>query len=134
VKLFYLMGLVLLSGCSVVNKVHPNLATQMVQKYPDLQAICDHAGGCENVDITCVKYDDRGNSHLKNLVWWTIEAGYVRGDGWTDRNKPDNHAAIEYAIASYWEGVKYFQSEASRRSGEETVYPNQSPCDKDCWK
>lgn len=132
-----LLAVLFLGGCAEVNKIHPNLATQMVKSYPELQAICDYAGGCQNVDIKCTKYDGSGNTSLRNLTWWTIETSEtsensVQGDGWSEEEHLDNHAAIEQAIRNFWEDVEWRKHKHDE--DHPAVYPHQTPCPKDCWK
>ena len=113
-----LVATILLSGCSLVNKYHPNLATRLVKQYPEMQSICDRAGGCWNVTVTCEKYDNTGNSSLRNSTWWTIETD----DGSYGMSKQDNDnidtpSAIRDAISEY---------------GKKLIWPNVSRCEKDC--
>src|ERR1035441_4663421 len=97
-KRLLLLSVLLLSGCSLSTHVPtPNLATQMVSNYPELQHICDFAGGCQNVTITCTRYDNKGNSNLRNLTFWMIETGGVETKDevegvWSSSNDHlDNH-------------------------------------------
>ena len=135
-----LLAVLFLGGCSEINKIHPNLATQLVPKYPELKHICDYAGGCENVSIKCTRFDGKGNTNLRNQTEWEIETGSIEDNNWEsgwsfqDNSSLNTHVAINTAIETYWYWWKVHQEQKSKSTAEPDVYPNTSSCDKDCWK
>ena len=128
----------LLIGCSpnkIHNRIHPNLATRLVKDYPELQHICDYAGGCENVMVECTRYDGYGNTSIRNETFWSIKTSSlmgerVRGTGWYPNDKPDIKGAINQAIEDYW----YVWRFEHTPKDNEPVYPHSTNCDKDCGK
>lgn len=136
--LILLTSIVLLAGGLWYKATH-NLAYKMAAEYPGLQKICDSVGGCWAVHVTCEKYDNKGNTSLRNTTWWEIEAvpftrrGIV-GYGYGPTVGLDNHAAINRAIEDYWDRKKQQEAIGSNFSPYSVVYPDSSPCDKDCWK
>ena len=132
-KQFLLLAVLAISGCSVANKVHPNLATRLLPDYPALQAICDHAGGCQNVEIYCTRYDGTGNSTLRNTTFWKISTtnDHITGFGWTPNDHLDTKHAIAQAIGDYLDTVR---SDERYSAEPPTVYPNETSCNSDCGK
>lgn len=129
-----LLLLVGLPGCQTANKIHPNLATKLVKQHPNLQHICDYVGGCENVKISCIRYDGQGNSDLRNKTFWLVETGnlgdgtWQSGGGVAENDHLNTNQTIEDAIEAYWYWWRLQQTEEPVH----TVYPNGTPCDKDC--
>jgi hypothetical protein len=128
-----------LAGCATANKVYPNLATRLLPKHPQLQHICDYAGGCQNVSIKCTRYDGSGNTDLRNQTYWNIETGSVDGGNWEygvsfqDNNHIDTDKAIDEAISLYWRMWSVHQ-ELYKTEPKIPVYPKSTSCDKDCLK
>lgn len=120
---------------SVVSKVikavtpapDPMSASEMVKKYPELQKICDLAGGCQNVKITCTKYDGTGNSNLRNETVWDVVALGTTGTGFS------SHGGFKEALGEEypgWFGARKLEQEMRDEEKEKpTVYPNHTPCD-----
>jgi len=100
--------------------------------FPVLQPICDAAGGCDKVELVCVKYDGKGNSVIRNRTYYriyaTINGQRYIGVGWTENAKPDCHRAIAQAAKDFWEYVHYGLDESK------IIYPDQLPCDGGCFK
>jgi hypothetical protein len=127
------------------NYVDPT--AELVKIHPRLQKICDLAGGCFFVDIDCDKYDDTGNSSLKNLTWWSIKAKDTSGYAWYDSNPKDGiyhvgagdktakdlkdakYIAIENAISDWADNYERRQDNDNK---DETTYPHSTPCDSSC--
>lgn len=130
---------------AVYNYVDPT--AELVKTHPRLQQICDIAGGCFFVDIDCEKYDDTGNTNLRNETWWHIVAKDATGYGWYDSTptngvykihggdktakdlKDVKYIAIEEAISDWAENYKRHQDYENEH---ETVYPHSTPCDGNC--
>jgi hypothetical protein len=122
----------------------------MVKEHPNLQTICDIAGGCFWVDVECEHYDDSGNTSMRNETWITIDAKEVKGYGWYKRSGDgfivhsasfgDHYVttsreaysdAFEYAIRD-WAGTYKSRQERNDDGTEKDVYPNSSPCNEEC--
>lgn len=120
---------------------------EMVKIHPRLQSICDLAGGCFFVEIDCEKYDNTGNTSMRNQIWWSIKAKNTTGYGYydykptdglypihgTDKNAKDlkeaKSLAIEQAISDWAEN---YQGEQSVDNGTDYIIPHSIPCDSNC--
>lgn len=104
---------------------NPLSASELVKKHPKLQKICDLAGGCNNVDITCTKYDGAGNSNLRNEVIWRVYAQGEVGMGFANLGKHP----LDRAIRDWFD-----ETEAKQQLHDEPpiIYPNRIPCDLSC--
>jgi hypothetical protein len=102
----------------------------MVKKYPKLQKICDLAGGCQNVTITCTKYDGTGNSILRNETVWHVVALDTTGIGFSSQGGFKQALSNEYPG---WFGARRLEEEMRNEEKEKpTIYPNSKPCDLNC--
>lgn len=137
-KRLLLLSLILLSGCGYYNKVFPNLATRLAKQYPRLQDICDSVGGCQNVDVRCLRYDGYGNTWIRNTSYLTIETGEfksedndteVYGQYGYPNDKPDLGRAINEAVTDYWNYAKWKETRTDK-----IIFPRSSDCSKDCFK
>jgi len=133
-KKLLLLPLLLLAGCGVWNKIDPNLATRLVKTHPRMQAVCDYAGGCQNVEVTCTRYDGtRSITTLQNTTFVEIQTNPIFGKGiygigYFPNDTPNFHQAVEDAISEYWNNASVVNT--SHESID--VLPNSTSCDKDC--
>lgn len=115
---------------TATSKVLPLAARFLV-----LKSICDAAGGCENVEIICKKYDGSGNSNLRNTTVYyvdaTVKGQSYEGVGFTENSAPNCHKAIAEAAEDFWDSYRVHNQESHEK---ETVYPNSLPCNGDCFK
>lgn len=109
-------------------------ALPLAARFPVLKSICDAAGGCENVEIICTKYDGSGNSILRNTTAYRVKAPIkgrsYNGVGFTENATPNCHKAIADAAENFWDNYRFRNQESHE---ERTVYPNHLPCKGDCF-
>ena len=108
----------------------PNTAMLLLRTHPRLQAVCDDVGGCENVRVTCTRYDGTGNTILVNTTYWVIRAGGVMGEGYYPNNHPSPDAAIEDALTNYL--AVWWATKDDDIDQKKIVYPNSTDCKEDC--
>jgi hypothetical protein len=98
-----------------------------VKEHPVLQDLCDKAGSCWFITLECTHYDNKGNTSIRNMTSWHIDGGDSFGVG-NYKDGESSDGVIERAAQDWKENLKY-RTEAENDS---TIYPNSSPCTKDC--
>jgi hypothetical protein len=116
-----------------------NLAQQIVPDIPELQSICDSAGGCQNVEVTYTKYGPNNDSAIANQTFWHVEVDpekyvgdnsevrYDMGIGYTTTKDSSNKDAILRAIADYWN-----EYNNSNKYKSASIQPVPMACNT-CW-
>lgn len=116
-------------------KPDPMSAKVLVKTHPELQKICDLAGGCNKIKIECEKYDNTGNTILRGETVWSIDTdsendkvGYINGTGFSSTSPHP----LDTAIADWL--LLYHAEYDPQPDGNviNKIYPNSKKCDDTC--
>ena len=100
IRPFLLLGMMTMVGCAGrANKPNHLAASNFVKAHPRMQQICDAAGGCQKVTLTCSKYDS-GNDALAGHTFWHIEAEHIVGIGEDGYGEDALESAIDDWLSS----------------------------------
>jgi len=134
-----IMSCLLWSGCKDSAR-DPWSTGELAKTHPLIKQVCDIAGGCDKVTVECRRYDDIGNTSIRNKTFIDIDADFDSDlgnvNGWASASNGTNVGSIiDRAVDDWLSSYRYNKvGEKHVAITNPIIYPNVSKCGADCLK